>query len=230
MVRNSCRLISLHFLRKLGIFNNFLSHTHHNKIALWRESIIAYWMWLDVLYSNLMYPWDFEGIAFRHPTIWLIDFLAHDKPWHSLLLLVSQATELHPPSSFGYLCYSKINEHMTKFAPRVVRAILLGYSTKSKGYKSNLKTCAIFVNKDIAFHEHTFPFGSTPRIQWYDLFLTIESSHNTSPHNSTTSPSTKFLSPSLVHTIGHDTPSPSYTSDNIPFDGQIDDVPSSEPS
>lgn len=56
----------------------------------------------------------------------------------------------HDLRSFGCLCYSKVNSAKTKFEPRAVQGVFLGYSIQSKGYTIlNLETNDIFVNRDV---------------------------------------------------------------------------------
>ncbi|XP_016548888.2 uncharacterized protein LOC107848624 isoform X1 [Capsicum annuum] len=68
--------------------------------------------------------------------------------------------------TLGCLCYGSVLPRVDKFAPRTVKAVFMGYSAITKGYiLFDLLNQKFFVNRDVHFVEHVFPFKadlSTP--------------------------------------------------------------------
>ncbi|XP_074298220.1 uncharacterized protein LOC141629048 [Silene latifolia] len=64
---------------------------------------------------------------------------------------------------FGNLCYATRPPTITdKFLPRARKCMFIGYPLAKKGYKLyNLDTNDVFVNRDVVFYEHFYPFKTT---------------------------------------------------------------------
>ena len=80
---------------------------------------------------------------------------------------------------FGSLCYATNQRHLDDFAPRVVPAVHMGYSSSKKGYifyDLSLKT--FFISKDTVFKEDVVPFRdlkSSPYASFPDLTMADDS-------------------------------------------------------
>ncbi|KAL2237900.1 UNVERIFIED_CONTAM: Retrovirus-related Pol polyprotein from transposon RE2 [Sesamum indicum] len=75
----------------------------------------------------------------------------------------------HPPEyaylrTFGSLCFAtNINPHKSKFHPRALKCILIGYSMNQKAYKLfDIESNSVLFSKDVQFYEEVFPFSQAP--------------------------------------------------------------------
>jgi hypothetical protein len=88
--------------------------------------------------------------------------LSHQTPFEKLYGKIPTYSHL---KIFGCLAYATEVHAAHKFAPRATRCVFLGYPVGQKAYKLyNLSTHKYFTSRDVVFHEHIFPYKSSPPI------------------------------------------------------------------
>ena len=88
--------------------------------------------------------------------------LSHQTPFEKLYGKVPTYSHV---KIFCCLAYATEVHAAHKFAPRATRCVFLGYSVGQKAYKLyNLTTHKFFTSRDVVFHEHIFPYKSSPPI------------------------------------------------------------------
>ncbi len=118
--------------------------------------------------------------------------LSNKSPYEALLHKV--ITYSHS-KVFGFLCYaSTLTAHRTKFDPRAIPCVFLGYPPDVKGYKLlNLAIHQYLISRDVIFHENVFPFQSTTSS--ISDFPNVDTSHDFCSQQHTSLVSDSFEEP-----------------------------------
>ncbi|CAL8998680.1 unnamed protein product [Prunus brigantina] len=160
--------------------------------------------------------------------------LSHQTPFEKLY---SKPPSYKHMRVFGCLAFATNNHPTSKFDIRAKKSIFLGYPSGQKAYKLyDFSTHKNFINRDVNFFEHHFPFHTlnpttpsdqlhvlpTPHLANLDPCHSTLGPHNFPPTNPTFSPEHNFTLSSQDDPITPTTPNPpSHQSSFSPTDPSI---------
>lgn len=83
---------------------------------------------------------------------------------------------------YGCLCFATVLPKGDKFTARAKNVVFIGYSFTQKGYKLyDLDSKIVFINRDVTFREHIFPFQGDKSQEPLPLLLPFIQDANVSP-------------------------------------------------
>ena len=116
-------------------------------------------------------------------------------------ILHGKAPDYSSLRSFGCSCYPMLRDYAaTKFDPRSLHCVFLGYNDKYKGYRCLYPpTGRVYISRHVLFDESSFPFGSVyssfhaqattlSLLAWQKSFLQVDNSAQVETRPKPTSP------------------------------------------